>query len=134
MALQTHHPDNPYLEPLLEHDYHKLAEKLLIERDSAQLPPFTHLAVIRAEAHNMQQVFQFLNFIMAALPKTKDVDVLGPLPLNRPKRAGYYRGLILFRSYARNKLQALLNHVKVDPKQQRQVRWHLEIDPVHLLS
>ena len=50
VLIQTHHPENPLLKLLFEKNYECFAETLLTERKTAQLPPFSHMALISADA------------------------------------------------------------------------------------
>ena len=57
---RSHHPDrfpdHPVYAAIRAHDYERLAENLLAEREIAQLPPFTHVALLAAEAHQRADV------------------------------------------------------------------------------
>ena len=48
--IQTHHPNNPFLIILLKEGYEAFTKALLNERKMAALPPYTQLALLRAEA------------------------------------------------------------------------------------
>lgn len=50
VLIQTHQPDNPFLTILLKEGYEAFAQALLKERQLVQLPPFSYLALLRAEA------------------------------------------------------------------------------------
>ena len=50
VLLQTHHPEHPLLTTLLVGGYPAVAALALAEREAAGFPPFTHLAMLRAEA------------------------------------------------------------------------------------
>ena len=66
VIIQTDFPDHPVYAALRAHDYERLAESLLAERRMAQLPPFTHVAVLAAEAHHRGDVDAFLRAAHAA--------------------------------------------------------------------
>ncbi|MBF3246615.1 primosomal protein N', partial [Pseudomonas aeruginosa] len=51
VLIQTHLADHPLLVQLTEDGYFAFAEQALSERRAAGLPPFAHLALLRAEAH-----------------------------------------------------------------------------------
>lgn len=136
VILQTYHPTNPHLQTLIDKGYIALCETILKERESAHLPPFASLAVIRAEAMTQPKVFDFLRRLIATCKKVDAVEVIGPLPLNRPKRAGYFRGEIIFRSHSKAKLQSYLADMvpRVRTAAKSDMRWHIEVDPINLLS
>ena len=58
--LQTHHPDHPLLNTLINGGYHAFAESELEQRQAAGFPPFAHLALLRAEARHVEAANAFL--------------------------------------------------------------------------
>ncbi|MGH8443358.1 MAG: primosomal protein N' [Nevskiaceae bacterium] len=135
VILQTHEPKNPELLRLLESGYGALAETLLKQRRTLGLPPFSHLALLRAEASTLAQALRFLDQARAALPVEPRVSVFGPVPAPMERLAGRYRAQLLLQSSSRSALQALLaGAVPVfDPlPDARKVRWSVDVDPVDL--
>jgi hypothetical protein len=61
VIIQTHLADHPLLVQLTEQGYFAFAEQALSERRAAGLPPFAHLALLRAEAHKPGQAEGFLD-------------------------------------------------------------------------
>ncbi len=66
VIVQTDFPGHPVYAAISAHDYERLATELLAERKMAQLPPFTHVAVLAAEAHYRADVDEFLQAAHAA--------------------------------------------------------------------
>ncbi|MGB1108879.1 MAG: primosomal protein N', partial [Gammaproteobacteria bacterium] len=60
VVIQTCHPDNPQLKLLLDRGYQAFARELLSEREMAIMPPYAHLALLRAEAHKPGEGMAFL--------------------------------------------------------------------------
>ena len=50
VVVQTHQPQHPLLEVLINKGYGFFAQQLMSERRITQLPPFRHMALIRAES------------------------------------------------------------------------------------
>jgi len=65
--LQTHHPDHPLLNTLINGGYHAFAESELEQRRAAGFPPFAHLALLRAEAKHVDATNAFLHAAKSAL-------------------------------------------------------------------
>lgn len=65
--LQTHHPDHPLLNTLINGGYHAFAESELEQRQAAGFPPFAHLALLRAEAKHVDAANAFLHAAKSAL-------------------------------------------------------------------
>jgi primosomal protein N' (replication factor Y) len=133
--LQTHHPDHPLLRGILRDGYIPVAEALLAERRSASLPPYAHLALLRAEAQTWPLVESFLAHALALAVAPMSVTVLGPLPAPMPRRAGLLRGQLLFSAAKRRDLHDVLEAVLTPLRtsaQARRVRWSLDVDPYDL--
>ena len=58
--LQTHHPEHPMLQTLVTRGYPAFAEAELADRAAAGFPPFSHLALLRAEAPRVEALDAFL--------------------------------------------------------------------------
>lgn len=141
VIIQTHLADHPLLVQLTEQGYFAFAEQALSERRAAGLPPFSHLALLRAEAHKPGQAEDFLGQacdqaeeLLRQLELT-GIELLGPVPAPMERRAGRYRAQLLLQGSARAPLHRLL-HAWLPTVEQmpgsRAVRWSLDIDPIDL--
>src|SRR5690606_19258437 len=107
VIIQTHLADHPLLVQLTEQGYFAFAEQALSERRAAGLPPFSHLALLRAEAHKPGQAEDFLGqacdqaeALLQQLGLT-GIELLGPVPAPMERRAGRYRAQLLLQGSAR---------------------------------
>lgn len=132
VLLQTHLPDDRHLATLLAGGYPALASTLLAERREANLPPFSALALLRAEAADPERLQAFL---VAAAAEAGALAVHGPMAAPMPRRAGLWRGQLLAEAATRGRLQALLPAwlaaVRTLPDG-RKLRWSIDVDPVDL--
>ncbi|MEH0876493.1 primosomal protein N' [Pectobacterium cacticida] len=136
VALQTHHPDHPLLQTLLQQGYDAFASQALAERKSVFLPPFTNHILFRADDHDNQQAAMFLqqlrNLLEASPLRDESLWLLGPVPALQPKRAGRYRWQLLLQHPSRSRLQKLIKTslalIGTLP-QARKVKWVLDVDP-----
>ena len=84
-----------------EQGYFAFAEQALSERRAAGLPPFSHLALLRAEAHKPGQAEGFLDEACSAAERLlgelglTGIELLGPVPAPMERRAGRYRAQLL---------------------------------------
>ncbi|HEB56672.1 MAG TPA: primosomal protein N', partial [Gammaproteobacteria bacterium] len=136
VLIQTHQPDNPLLHFLLRHDYPSFAQTLLKERAEAQLPPYTHLALLRAESPQAEAAMQFLQQAkqQAALIQP-GLLAFGPLPAPMERRAGRFRAQLLFQHHQRGELQQWLASLMPqleNMKSARKVRWSIDVDPMEM--
>ena len=138
VLIQTHHADHPLFKPLLKHDYPGFAKALIEERQQTELPPFTHLALLRAEAVDQQSPMMFLEQARILLEQIglDDVMLLGPFPALMERRAGRYRAQLLIQANKRNQLQTLfasgITNIENHPAAKK-VRWSIDIDPMDLM-
>jgi primosomal protein N' (replication factor Y) len=136
VVIQTHFPDHPLLRSLLTEDYAAFATLALEERRLANWPPFSHLAVWRAEAQARGDVFAFLGKLRAdAATKAGTVQILGPAPAAMERKGGRYRGQLLFQSESRAALHRLIDRCLGqlrDWRESRRVRWSIDVDPAEL--
>ncbi len=137
VLIQTHVPDHPLLKLLVEQDYAHFARATLKERQEAELPPFSHLALLRAEAVDNQAPMIFLEAARGAAEQLghEGVWLLGPIPAPMERRAGRSRAQLLLQAGSRAALHKLLNHWAVTlegMKEGRKVRWSLDVDPIEL--
>ena len=137
VIIQTHQPDHPLLRQLVEQDYQAFTKMALQERSDAQLPPYSHLALLRADATQADAPMAFLDQArQLALDVASGIQLWGPLPAPMERRAGRYRAQLMFQSSQRRALHQLLD--KLIPqfegsKLARKVRWSIDVDPQDML-
>ena len=136
--LQTHEPKHPLLATLLKGGYDAAAALQLGERLASGLPPFAHMALLRAESAQRNALEDFMAIARDALPRPESGHALrinGPFAAPMPLRAGRHRAQLLLeaaqRPPLRQTLAAWLPQLHTLP-QPRGLRWSLDIDPVDL--
>ena len=136
VIVQTEFPAHPVYTAIATHDFAHLAEGLLAERKLAQLPPYTHVAVLAAEAHHREDVDVFLRAAHAAgraLTETPrgPIELFSPVPALLARRAGFERGQVVVQSARRAALQQFLPlwRAALIGQPGRRVRWALDVDP-----
>ena len=136
VIIQTHQPQHPLLEMLIGSGYSFFAQQIMSERQITQLPPFRHMAVIRAESDRANEAETFLrtarNIAEGINHPSPLISYLGPLPAMLEKRAGRYRFVLQIDASKRSILQILLDALIVElnlHKDARRVRWSIDVDP-----
>jgi primosomal protein N' (replication factor Y) len=136
VLIQTHHPDHPLLARLTAHDYGGFAAEALAERRAAELPPYSHLALIRAEAGSLDTALAFLNAAASLARRDSDgVELLGPVPAPMERRAGRHRAQLLLQGKRRadlHRLLAVLAPALETLPEGRRARWSLDVDPAEM--
>lgn len=139
MWVQTWHPQHPLYAALRQHDFAAFAEGQLKERESAGLPPFAHLAMLRADAKQAEVAQGFLQAaadLASALPGAEMVSVYAPVPLPVARVAGVERMQMLVESASRPALQHFLAawvpalHGLRRSGAHKVLRWAIDVDPL----
>lgn len=137
VLIQTHHPEHPLLQLLLQQGYAALAQTLLKERQATRLPPFSYMALLRAEAVAATAPMQWLTSLEEEIHRWQEfenIQLLGPMPALMEKKAGRYRAQLFFQAKNRQPLHLFLKRLLnyLDNLKNRKVRWSLDIDPLEI--
>jgi primosomal protein N' (replication factor Y) len=160
MWIQTSSPHHQMFTALLRHDYPAFALHQLVERAEAGLPPYTRLALLRADARGEQgqEIAQaFLGAIKewaiacasgalqadpnsGSLPAPafwQQITWYAPVPLTIQRVANVERAQLLLESHSRPALQAILavcgeqmRRLHTTPAHRAIVRWAIDVDPL----
>jgi primosomal protein N' (replication factor Y) (superfamily II helicase) len=138
MWVQTYNPGHALFEALKKHDFGAFATTQLAERLSAGLPPYSHLALLRAEARTEDVAEAFLRAardLAKALPEAADVMFYAPVPPSVAKVAGFERRQMLIECASRATLQRLLALFTpalpgLKNAHRGVVRWAIDVDPL----
>ncbi|MCK5720501.1 MAG: primosomal protein N' [Thiomargarita sp.] len=135
VIVQTYHPDHPLLTRLIRYGYPAFAETAIKERQKALLPPYSRLALMRAESIEPKLAIAFLEKFKTHLQQYQyeQVKLWGPVASPMEKRDKWYRAQLLLQSNQRDKLHQLLAQSLANLSTTSKVRWSLDIDPQDLL-
>ncbi len=137
VLIQTEFPEHPLLNRLLTEGYEGFASSALDERREAGWPPFSRLAVLRAEAKDSVGLDAFLQTAIDAGRPLHDaaVKVLGPASALIARRADHYRAHLLVETASRSTLQRFLKNwlplVETLPGPPG-LRWSIDVDPLEV--
>lgn len=136
MWVQTWHPGHALYRALKAHDYESFAMAQLAEREQAGLPPFSSLALVRAEARDAATATAFLREAAAQVDAAASgVTVYAPVPPPVSRVADVERVQMLLESRSRVALRALLSawlpglHA-LRARHRGVLRWAVDVDPV----
>ncbi len=131
VIIQTHQPKHEFFHTLLEQGYEQLARKGLEQRQDMQFPPFSHMAIIRAQHRYEDKLEAFLLELVDAIGQDPDVSVMGPLPAPMQKKQKLHRMQLILNASNRRSLHQLLKQLlKKHNPTAGPVRWFIDIDPV----
>ncbi|ODV10078.1 MAG: primosomal protein N' [Rubrivivax sp. SCN 70-15] len=135
MWIQTWHPRHALYAALQRHDFAAFAASQLAERRAAGLPPFTHLALLRAEAKTADVASAFLHDAAALAEDQSGLAVYPPVPPTVQRVADVERMQMLLESPSRAHLQRFLAGwlPALQPLRARHkglLRWAVDVDPL----
>jgi len=137
VLIQTAFPEHPLLNRLITEGYEGFAATALEERRAAEWPPYTRLAMLRAEARNESGLNAFLQAAAACGARLADatIKVLGPAEALLARRADHHRAHVLIQAPARPALQRFLTRwlpeVEALPGPPA-LRWSIDVDPLEI--
>ena len=147
MLVQTFHPTHPLFEALKRHDYPAFAASELAERATAGLPPFSHQALLRADAREQSMAQGFLTAARQTLEAwlaqeeggaeaLAQVSLYPAVPMSLQKVADVERAQMLIESPSRkhlhrvlSRMQDVLHTLRGDPAHKGLIRWLVDVDP-----
>ena len=136
VIIQTSFPEHPLLTRLIAAGYRAFAQTALEERRAARWPPYSSLALLRAEAKDAARLDTFLKAAAAcAEPIADGVSVLGPAAAMIARRADHFRAHLLIECASRAPLQHFLDRwlPKVEPLPGPPgLRWSIDVDPLEV--
>lgn len=134
VVIQTHLPQHPLLNTLIQRGYDSFAQVLLKTRQEALLPPFQFLALIRGQARDITKLLKLLRAIKQQL-QSSYLIVLGPAPAPLARKAGFHRMQLLIKSAHRTHLKKTLNELRARLQNNplaHGIRWSIDVDPIDL--
>jgi len=147
MWVQTWHPRHALYEALRQHDFDAFAASQLKEREMAGLPPYSHLAILRADARTPEAARAFLQAaaeLAVTLPGHEAVMMYPPVPLGVARVANVERMQMLVESVSRVALQRFLSLWLTALHELRRarsanknaaakvLRWAVDVDPLSI--
>lgn len=135
VLVQTQYPDHPLYRALAAHDFAAFADAQLAERERAGFPPFTHQAMLRAEAPELKQALAFLKTAgeLGSGLSPGEISLYDAVPMRLHRLAHLERAQLLVESRSRPALQGFLTQWLAairELKAPKALRWHIDVDPL----
>ncbi|WP_317932186.1 primosomal protein N' [Halioxenophilus sp. WMMB6] len=139
VLIQTHNPDHPLFTTLFSEGYRAFTKLILNERHQGDMPPFAHLAILRAESTDPSQAQALLQLAKGVLnsqqPPNPQCQYLGPMPAIMERVNQRYRLVLQIKCSDRKLLHRLLSLLTPELHKQRwpkSLRWSLDVDPMEI--
>ena len=127
--IQTFDPESANLRALIEAGYAGFVESERQRRESALMPPFVSLAIVRAESPSEAAALDLLRRAADTLTG-EGLELLGPAPAPIARRADRYRSQLLLLARRRRDLHQALDRLEAAEPRGRDVRWSIDVDPL----
>ncbi len=137
VLIQTRLARHPLYAAVAAQDHAQFAAMAMAERKMAQLPPYSYLALLRAEARAAAEVDRFMAQASAAaraVTQEEGVQVWDPVPATLERKAGFERRQLMMQADSRAALQRFLTAwlPQVAANASRAVKWIIDVDPLEL--
>ncbi|MBP6760931.1 MAG: primosomal protein N' [Thauera sp.] len=137
VLIQTEYPAHALFLHLARHDFDAFARMELQSRRNAGFPPFSHQAMLRADAPALDDALEFLRHArrLADARATEGVRIFDPVPMRMTRLARRERAQLLIESDQRGPLQAFLADWVAQlycQRSARELRWQLDVDPLEV--
>ena len=137
VLIQTEYPAHPLYMHLARHDFDAFARMELQTRRSACFPPFSHQAMLRADAPALDDAVTFLRHArrLAEERAPDGLRIYDPVPMRMTRLARRERAQLLIEADQRSVLQGFLaDWVSLLYRQRtaRELRWQLDVDPLEV--
>ncbi len=150
VLIQTRFPEHPVYQAVASHNYTQFVDVALAERRVMHLPPYSYLALLRAEARDVEKLDDFLKLaqtsgraIAAELagaagvaPNIADntIKIWEPVASTLERKAGYTRKQLMVQADRRGGLQQFLASwlTTIRANDRRTVKWAIDVDPIEV--
>lgn len=137
VLIQTEYPAHALYQHLARHDFDAFARMALQDRRAAAFPPFTHQAMLRADAPALDDAMEFLRHArrLAEEHAPDGLRIYDAVPMRLTRLARRERAQLLLEADQRGLLQGFLaDWVALLYRQRtaRELRWQLDVDPLEV--
>lgn len=130
VIVQTQFPEHEFFHALFDKGYEAFAEQQMGERQAMQFPPFTHMAIIRAQHRDENKLDHFLSQMAGFCDVDEHISVMGPLPAPIARKQKLYRMQLILNANHRKALHQMIHQLKAQYNNINNVQWYVDIDPV----
>ncbi len=130
--IQTYNPNHRLLQIILHEGYEKFSEEAMRQRKSVNLPPYSHIGLLKVTATNKNYSRSILQNIKN-FQMHKDVFVYGPYQSKVFKINNQYSHQLLLGSRSIKLLSGHMNEIEIYLSSlNKKISWHIDIDPLEV--
>jgi primosomal protein N' (replication factor Y) len=139
VLIQTRFVEHQVYQAVARHDYAAFVRAALAERQLMKLPPYSYLALLRAEARDAHKLDLFMARAqqLAAQCQTDSnvgLQIWDTVVATLERKAGYSRKQLMVQADGRRGLQQFLARwiTQIREIDERTVRWNIDVDPIEV--
>lgn len=129
VIIQTNNPNHELLQKILKEGYEKFSKIALKQREAVNLPPYSHIGIVKVACSNRQLVKMIL-LNASKLKRNKSVFVYGPAPSQTSKKNNLYFYQMIIGSKSASLLSKHISRIKLYLSSiDKRIKWYIDIDP-----
>ena len=132
VIIQTHNPDHKLLQIILQKGYEKFSEEAMKQRESVNLPPYSHIGIIKLSSINKN----FSRTILKNIKENnteKDIFIYGPYQSKISKISNKDTYQLLVGSKSTKLLSEHIHKIELYLSNlTKKIKWHVDIDPLEI--
>ena len=130
VIIQTNNPKHELLQKILREGYEKFSKVALKQRQAVNLPPYSHIGVVKVSC-SIRQLAKMTLVNAAKLKKNKSIFVYGPAPSQTSKKNNQYFYQIIIGSESSSLLSKHITRIKLYlSSMDKRIKWYIDIDPI----
>ena len=130
VIIQTNNPKHELLQKILREGYEKFSKVALKQRKAVNLPPYSHIGVVKVSC-SIRQLAKMTLVNAAKLKKNKSIFVYGPAPSQTSKKNNQYFYQIIIGSESSSLLSKHITRIKLYlSSMDKRIKWYIDIDPI----
>ena len=129
VIIQTNNPNNEMLQKILKEGYKKFSKIALKQRKAVNLPPYSHIGIIKVNS-SIKQLAKVALAEAIKLRRNKSIFVYGPTSSKTAKKNNQYYYQIIVGSESSNLLSKHITKIKLYLSSiDKRIKWSIDIDP-----
>ncbi len=129
VIIQTNNPNHEMLQKILKEGYGKFSKVALKQRQSVNLPPYSHIGIIKVSC-SIKQLAKMVLTEAVKIRRNGSIFVYGPTSSQTAKKNNQYFYQIIVGSQSSNLLSKHITKIKLYLSSiDKKIKWSIDIDP-----
>ncbi len=129
VIIQTNNPKHELLQKILKEGYEKFSQVALKQREAVNLPPYSHIGIVKVSC-SIRQLAKITLLDISKIKKNKEIFLYGPAPSQTTKKNNHYFYQIVIGSQSSSLLSKHITRIKLYLSSiDKKIKWYIDIDP-----